>query len=127
MERETRGPDQRNPQRAQNTFLSISRVRLYHRGDPSSQGHREKGKPGTKHQPTVGSLLDGLRPLPPGAEAQHPQEGRGAGWRTENLRRIVSSEAKQELEASRQRCSSESCRISWASPGRAPWGTGLLV
>nr|XP_060498492.1 protein TBATA isoform X2 [Panthera onca] len=41
----TQGPGQRNPQRVpgQSVLLSISRVRLFSRGTPFSQGHREKG------------------------------------------------------------------------------------
>ncbi|XP_058552585.1 protein TBATA isoform X4 [Neofelis nebulosa] len=41
----TQGPGQRNPQRVpgQSALLSISRVRLFSRGTPFSQGHREKG------------------------------------------------------------------------------------
>ncbi|XP_043452487.1 protein TBATA isoform X1 [Prionailurus bengalensis] len=41
----TQGPGQRNPQRVpgQSVLLSISRVRLFSRGTPFSQGQREKG------------------------------------------------------------------------------------
>lgn len=45
MEQETQGPGQWSPQRVQgqHTLLSTSRVHLYSKRTPFSQGHREKG------------------------------------------------------------------------------------
>lgn len=130
MEQETQGPGQQNPQRVlrQNTLLSISRVHLHSRRTPSSQGHREKGKQTASRQvvpPGTGRRAAGdpcwkrtLTSSSRGRGRACSGEGRGTRWRTENLRQLVSSEAKQELEASLQRRTPESCPISSASTGR---------